>query len=629
MTRSNLAPIMVLALLLAACSILYELLAAQTLSNLAGNTVVWYSLVVGLYLASMGIGAFLSEKIGSDSPWRSLVRIELMLSILGALTVPLVHTAHTFYSQQVIQGELTLGLSVFYGTAIPLVLTLGTLTGAELPLLMRLAREVRDETRSANITLGWDYFGSLVGAMLFPLVILPSVNLFTAGFIIAAANLLVALWIIVARLKITRGIAESAVAALLVVGLNTAALKASDINTFFLEKYYYFHRMDGIESWFDHEDTFPAIIEKRSPYQIIHLIKDIQPSFFSDFFALYSEKLDRDPGSPVDYQLFINGAGQTNTRYEEVYHEWFAHMPISMWGKVPESVLVIGAGDGFLLRELLKYDDIQLLDHVDIDPVLIEFAKAHNVLATTNADAFKDPRINTTVTDGYQYLRQTDVSYDAIYVDLPDPNTYDLAKLYSREFYVFLKQRLNPGGFAVFDSSGNAEFSVRDQEDERRPLAENTWPIYSHTLMHAGFETIVPFFSTLERNNPEVLQLVKDKKFRLSPAMEQEIKETIKSPLRRELARRNKLRVIENQMASATSDYLFQGFTFVAAEQIPVSQEFNIPENIDLIVLNEQRYKLSFSDMLVLPDKVDRSKVNSIVRPTLPLTPWWRPMVSF
>ena len=76
--------------------------------------------------------------------------------------------------------------------------------------------------------------------------------------------------------------------------------------------------------------------------------------------ATYSSKMDRNPDYPLDYQLFLDGAHQTDTRYEEVYHEWFAHMPIGMWsgGKAPESVLVLGGGDGFLIRELLKYKGI-------------------------------------------------------------------------------------------------------------------------------------------------------------------------------------------------------------------------------------------------------------------------------
>ena len=66
-TPRKLTSVLILALVLAACSILYELLAAQTLSLLAANTVIWYSLVVGLFLASMGIGAFISGNAGHRS----------------------------------------------------------------------------------------------------------------------------------------------------------------------------------------------------------------------------------------------------------------------------------------------------------------------------------------------------------------------------------------------------------------------------------------------------------------------------------------------------------------------------------------------------------------------------------
>ena len=442
--NASLIPIMALALVLAACSILYELLAAQALSKLVGNTVVWYSLVVGLYLASMGIGAFFSEKISSGSTWRSLVRIEIVLTIIGAATVPLIHMGHTIYAQNIIHNEIAFGLTVFYSTAISLVTLLGILTGAELPLLMRLAREIRDETRSANMALGWDYFGSLAGAMIFPLIIVPNINLVNAGLLIATVNLLVAVWIVAMRLNIRIAIPEAALSLSLLVSVGYTATKADSINTFLQEKYFFFHLVntESIGEWFDHGDRFPGIVEKRSPYQTMHLITNPRPSTQAGFMATYSQKLERYPDYPLDYQLFLDGAHQTDTRYEEVYHEWFAHMPISMWntGKVPDSVLVLGGGDGFLIRELLKYGGIKSIRQIDIDNALIEFAKTNPVLRSVNRDALADPRVNTTITDGYQYLRQTTDSYDAIFIDLPVANNYDLAKLYSREFYEFVKK---------------------------------------------------------------------------------------------------------------------------------------------------------------------------------------------
>lgn len=621
---------MALALILAACSILYELLAAQTLSTLASNTVIWYSLVIGLFLASMGIGALFSERTGQQSPWRALLRFELCLTFLGAITVPLIHAAHTVYAHHLIQNEMATGLVYFYGVVFPVVCLLGIFTGAELPLLMRIARQVRDETRASNLALGWDYMGSLVGAMLFPLFILPTFNLMTAGLLIATVNLLIAAWIIVTRLELRQCLAEAALVVVFGLGLTAAVANMAGINQYFLERYYYFRLMgDEPREWFSTAYDFPPIVEKRSPYQVLHLIQDPEPGLYKDYLPIFSSKLDHQPNFPLDHILYLNGAAQTNTTYEEVYHEWFAHMPIGILGKVPESVLVLGGGDGFLLREILKYESVREVDHIDIDPTLLEFAKQHDVLKAVNQGSMDDPRVNTLVMDGYQYVRKTEKSYDAIYIDLPVPTNYDLAKLYSREFYEFVRQRIKPGGYAVYDSSENAALAPRDENGHRALLKENTWPVHSNTLMQAGFGTIIPYYSALELNNPRVRELVDAAGYTLPQATIQEIDATIEQPFRRMLEKRRRLKMLKDGLVNATSDYLFLSFTFLSPDVITPAPQLDLPEGIELHVLTPERYSLSFTDFLVLPEEIDRSQVNSIIRPTLPVAPWWRPQVSY
>ncbi len=628
-TPRKLTSVLILALVLAACSILYELLAAQTLSLLAANTVIWYSLVVGLFLASMGIGAFISGNAGHRSLWLALLRFELALTFLGAITVPLIQIGHTLYAQQAITGELATGLVFFYGTAIPIVIILGILTGAELPLLMRLARQVRDDSHAVNQTLGWDYLGALVGALLFPLVILPAFNLIAAGFLIASINLLVATWILLTRAGVRANPMESVLTTMLLACLVMATTSAGSIHRYFVERYYFFNHLEaGLTGWLQKDSELPEIIEERSRYQVIHLLKDPKPSLFANFLGAFSSKLDENPDFPMDYTLYLNGNGQTNTRYEEVYHEWFAHMPISMAGVIPSKVLVLGGGDGFLLRELLKYRDIDEIHHVDIDPVLIEFAKTNEVLRTVNEGALSNPRVATTITDGYQYIRQTPHTYDAIFIDFPEANTYDLAKLYSREFYEFVKRKINPGGFAVFDAPGNSMLTERVSGEEPGLLPQNTWPVFANTLLQCGFQTIIPFYSTLETDNPQVARMIKEQPFALSPAIKQEIHEKYRNPVKRFFELRKQQRILEQHLQGATSDYMLQGFTFMAPQPMSINKTLDLPAEVELTVLNHERYGLSFTDLLVVPEEVDRRRVNSIVRPTLPLSNWWQPMVN-
>ena len=86
--------ILAITVVLSACSLLYELLIAQTLSLLAGNTVVWYSLTVGAYLGAMGLGAMLVDTRAARSAWNTLFIVEVLLSIVGALAVLMIQLAH-------------------------------------------------------------------------------------------------------------------------------------------------------------------------------------------------------------------------------------------------------------------------------------------------------------------------------------------------------------------------------------------------------------------------------------------------------------------------------------------------------------------------------------------------------
>ncbi|MCB0338656.1 MAG: hypothetical protein KDD53_03580, partial [Bdellovibrionales bacterium] len=181
----------VITVLLAACSILYELIVAQTMSLLAANTVVWYSVSVGLFLLGMGIGSFISDKIAGISPWIGLAWLEVALSILGALSVALVHVGHMLYSFYSLWGEELIGRIIFFGLAFTTVLLVGLLSGIELPLLIRIGR-MSKLNRPTSTILGLDYIGSLVGAILFPIFFLPRFELTTIALIVALANLALA-----------------------------------------------------------------------------------------------------------------------------------------------------------------------------------------------------------------------------------------------------------------------------------------------------------------------------------------------------------------------------------------------------------------------------------------------------
>ncbi len=168
--------IYVVTFLLAYCSIVYELVMAQSLSAFLGDTVLRYSTTVGLYLASLGIGAFMCRGPLLRRPVYSLVRIEILLSVVGGLCLVYLHVFN------IVVPSVTL----FFMFSHALIIAIGILSGFEIPLLLDIKRQGKDET--INPVLGVNYFGALSGSVIFPIVLLPKIGVLPTAFLTGLLN---------------------------------------------------------------------------------------------------------------------------------------------------------------------------------------------------------------------------------------------------------------------------------------------------------------------------------------------------------------------------------------------------------------------------------------------------------
>jgi spermidine synthase len=139
--------------------------------------------------------------------------------------------------------------------------------------------------------------------------------------------------------------------------------------------------------------------------------------------------------------MTLDGAIQLTEKDEFVYHEMMAHVPLSAHAN-PRHVLIIGGGDGGVMREVLKHPSVERCDLVDIDGGVIECAKEHfpNV-----AVSFADARANAIVGDGAAFVKDKTDAYDVIIVDSSDPEG-PASVLFGEEFYRNVHRALRPGG---------------------------------------------------------------------------------------------------------------------------------------------------------------------------------------
>ena len=162
--------------------------------------------------------------------------------------------------------------------------------------------------------------------------------------------------------------------------------------------------------------------------------------------------------------MVLDGVVQTTERDEFIYHEMLAHVPILAHGSVSR-VLIVGGGDGGMLREVLKHRDIQSVVQVDIDRKVVDLCREH--LPGHSQGAFDDPRLRLAIDDGLNFVKTTTEEFDVIISDSTDPVGPGQA-LFSEGFYRACKRCLAPGGILVTQNG-----VVFMQPDEVRSTAKH------------------------------------------------------------------------------------------------------------------------------------------------------------
>ena len=142
--------------------------------------------------------------------------------------------------------------------------------------------------------------------------------------------------------------------------------------------------------------------------------------------------------------LTLDGYMMLTEKDEFIYHEMITHIPVAVHPN-PKKILLIGAGDGGVIKELTRYPSIESIDLVEIDELVVEVSKKY--LPTTSC-CFDDPRINFYFEDGVKFIRSCEDKYDIIIVDSTDPFGPGEG-LFTKEFYGSCYKALKADGIMV------------------------------------------------------------------------------------------------------------------------------------------------------------------------------------
>lgn len=497
MNRSGLSSTenLVIALVLSACSIAYELLLANTLAIMTGSYIWWQSLTIGVYIGGLGAGAAWAERF--KNPINGLLRAELVLTFLGGISVVYIYFFHggylssdfLFYIQNdysspaYFQYNLVLK-SIFIFFIQGLTFLIGLFSGLEIPLLIKLHERAKGVGKTYQI-LGLSYLGTLLGSLVFAFVLIPNLNVIAVSLYVATTNFFVCLYILF-RSRFTTSVFRLASASLVALVLLLVAHYSHQIEQVYLKTHYLFKTevtKPGARplDFFKKLSEFHPVERLKSMYQYIDIYRP--------------DTKDQETILAIDMNF------QFSSFNERYYHEAFSHIPISMTQKVPRQVLVLGGGDGLLLRELLKYPSIESITHIELDEKILEISKEREVFAKLNEGSLKHPKVHTLTEDAFYFLRNQTQKFDAIFIDFPYPNNYDLARLYSLEFYTYVHKALAEDGFVTLDApihDRRVEIPTHEWgqvvvDTVFRPEDKISNSILLSTAHFAGFSSLFPY----------------------------------------------------------------------------------------------------------------------------------------
>ncbi len=457
MIRLQFTPSLVLKMALFAtglCGIVAEYILSTLATYFIGDSVFQWTMVLSLMLFSMGVGSRLSRGI-SNYLVEVFIATELLLAFLVSFS-----GMFTYLSM----GYIRHIEWVIY----PCSIAVGLLIGMEIPLATRINEQYESlRTNIANM-MEKDYYGSLLGGMFFAFVGLPFLGLTYTPFVLGLVNFIVAvlLW------WYLRDMIARQARWFFYISLPTV-LTAWVLGIVFAEPLVFWSEQQRYKE--------KVVFSKQTKYQKITITQ-------------WKE----------DHWLFLNASKQLCTFDEWLYHEPLVH-PVMHLAPDVRDVLIMGAGDGCAVREVLKYPQVQNIVLVDIDAEMTKIGKYNPIFRDLNQDALHHPKVKIVNQDAFTFLEQAGKFFDVMIADFPDPLSVEVNRLYSLEFYQLCHKRLRPKGAIITQAAGlhfsplvyrcidktleKAGFYTLPTHNHVYTFGEWTWVIGSKTLSKEQMKT--------------------------------------------------------------------------------------------------------------------------------------------
>ena len=404
-------------LIIAICWILYELMIWTLSSYLIWDSVRQFSFTIGFFMSGMWVWAYLSRFLEKNAI-KNFLRVEIILSILWATSVILLKYAYILLSD----NDLSFQFIYFF-----LTIFLGSLVWIEIPLVATLYKQLKIKTKSIiSDIFTFDYIWGLLASLLFPIILLPFLWLYNISIFIWSLNLLVAF-------------------------LYLNYIRKKNIKLKILDKKFFIKYFSIIFLVWLYFIFLISISQKLENFYLKFYFKEpILQTYQTQYQNIVLTKRWE------DLRMFLNWNIQFNSLDENRYHEALVDWPLKILeNKKYISVLVLWWWDWLAVRNLLKYNFIKNITLVELDPKMIEISKTQKDLVKLNKNSLNNSKVEIINTDAFKFIKNTKNKYDFIIADFPDPRDVGTAKLYSKEFYIWINWTLEKDWVFVSQSSSS------------------------------------------------------------------------------------------------------------------------------------------------------------------------------
>ncbi|MBI9074430.1 MAG: polyamine aminopropyltransferase [Desulfatibacillum sp.] len=427
-----------------ASGLVFEYILSTVSTYILGNSIEQFSITIALMLLMMGIAGYAQKFMSDRHLIEKFIVLEITLALLGGYAPIAIYASFGFVPDHFMV------INYFF------VMSIGFLIGFEIPLVLRI-NEIYSDTLGANIAgvVGPDYVGAFMGALVWTFFLLKVFPLTEISFLVGGTNFIIAAITFMYFMKY--GLVKHRFICIFAIIISAMILVFGYANN-------RGWNLNLEQKLYDSKIVF----SQTTKYQRLVLTHD----------------------APLDeYRFYINGNLQFSSRDQAIYHEQLVH-PVFALARGVKNILILGGGDGLVLREVLKYPEVNSVMLVDLDPDMVSVCSTNPVLTQLNNHAFDNARVLAqgsravsgeglarvfqetdrimpkgehetqkiaTVeimnVDADRFLDQVQGRWDVVLIDFPDPSSVELAKLYSREFYRKLSRVLAPGAMITVQAT--------------------------------------------------------------------------------------------------------------------------------------------------------------------------------